>query len=162
MPLVVATLTDQLRSFLDATFEGFVDYPEDEADAAAKWATAIDTYTGTGLLVFPPSVAGLAAKDVLEAGMEGMSVPGAGPVVFDSAFALYCTALAAGMAPAFVATPPPPGTLAPALAAQALLGIVPGGVPAAIQLAAVASIIDAYFHTGTATPASGGPPAPWA
>jgi hypothetical protein len=161
MALIVATLSDALRSFLDPDFSGFVDFPADEVDAASKWSAAIDLYTGSGLLVTPPSTAGPAAKEAMAVAMLGMSAPGVGPVFFDVAFLAYATALGAGMLPAFVATPPPI-PLSTTLVPSALAAVVPGGVPPSIQVPILAGIIDLWFRTATVTPSGGGVPVPWA
>jgi hypothetical protein len=160
MALIVLTLTEALRSFMDEDAPNFVGYPADETEAAAAWAAAIDAYTGAGLLLTPLSATGAVAKPALQAALEGMSVPGAGPVVMEAAFLAYASALVPGMLPAFIGTPPPP-VLSVLLAAQGALAIATP-TPPAIQGAGVALVIDAWFRLGTATPSGGGPTVPWA
>ena len=93
-----AVLTDELRKFMDESHGSFIGFPEDELDAAEKWAAAIDAYAGTNLtdLTFLAVVTPLAAsgaKTALVAGLSGMSVPAAGPGVFDVAMTAYAAAL---------------------------------------------------------------------
>lgn len=161
MPLVVATLTTELQKFMDDSYGGFVAFPTDELDAAALWAAAIDTYAGVNLT--PPSTASAAAKSALQGGLTGMSAPGAGPAIFDTAFVAYASAMALGMAPAMVGVPPVPGTLVVGLVASAAAALPPNpSKPPAVQLGILAGVIDTWFRTGTATPSGGGPPVPWA
>lgn len=160
MPLVVATLTTELQKFMDESYAGFTGWPADELDAAAKWATAIDTYAGVNLI--PASTAAAAAKSALQGGLSGMSAPGAGPAIFDAAFVLYAAAIAGGQAPAFVGVPPLPGTLLVGLVASAVAALPPNPPkPPAVQLGILAGVIDAWFRTGSATPSGGGSPIPW-
>jgi hypothetical protein len=131
----------------------FDKFPPDGPTAAKDWATAVDAYASA---VIPPSTTAAAAKSALQGALAGMSAPGAALVAFPAAFTAYAAALGGGMAPAFVAVPPPaPLVLAPVFA----LGMT--GAPASAVVAQIASIIDLWFRTGTATPAAGGPPVPW-
>lgn len=163
-----AVLTDELRKFMDESHGSFIGFPEDELDAAEKWAAAIDAYAGTNLtdLTFLAVVTPLAAsgaKTALVAGLSGMSVPAAGPGVFDVAMTAYAAALGVGMQPGHTATPPVLGSLVVSLAASAAAALPPNPPkPPAVQLAIIAGVIDAWFRTGTATPSGGGSPAFWA
>jgi hypothetical protein len=74
----------------------------------------------------------------------------------ETAFATFATALATGMAPAFVAVPPP----APIGFATLFAKPYPTTHAAAAQ--AVSDAIDVWMKTGTATPAAGGSPQNWA
>lgn len=161
MPLLVTTLAAAIQKFTDPDFEGFEGFPEDDAAAAAAWAAAIDTYTGAGANIVPPSTTGVVARGALETALLGLSAPGAAIALFDVAFAAYATSLAGGMAPAFTATPPPAllSNTPPTIAAVFAAGVA--GADGATQAAAMALLIDTWFRTGTATPSSGGSPAPW-
>lgn len=163
MPLDPSVLTASLRSFMDKDYSGFAGFPVDELDAAARWANAVDAYTGGGANIIPIAievVPGM-AKAALQAGLSGMSVPLAGPLIFDVAFVAYATTLGVGMAPAFVAVPPIPGTLSVALLAQAALSLPPNPSKSpAEQLPLIAGVFDLWFRTATATP-PGGSPVPW-
>lgn len=162
MPLSASTLETELRKFMDPSYGGFVAWPANDAAAAQAWADAMDIYTGAGLGILPQSVNGALAKAALVAGLSGMSAPGAAIPLFDTAFAAYALSIAGGMAPAFVAVPPPlllsvtPPTLATILATGM------GGASAAVQAATFAAWIHTWFTTGSATTSGGGPPAFWA
>ncbi len=159
MPLLPTTLVAKIREFNDEKYENFTGFPKSPVEAAAKWAAALDAYTGSGALVFPPSTTGAAAKTAFEIVMA-TSNPATAMVQFDLAFLTYATTLGLGMAPAFVATPPPT-PLTPLLAALVPAALVPPGVPAAVQIGLQASVIDTWFRTALATP-PGGSPVPWA
>lgn len=161
MPLIPLTLHDELRKFMDEdspTFEGF---PADEGAAAELWAGAIDAYAGLNILPTPTPIATASARAALSVGLLGMSAPGAGPLLFEAAFSAYAAAIALGMGPSFVATPPPPG-LAVAMAAVGaaqLALVVP--ISTADQLLLHVGVIDFWFRTGTSTPSGGGSVSPW-
>lgn len=170
MPRNVVTLHEAMREFMDEDYAGFVSFPTNEADAAVRWANAIDRYTGNGLSITPPAVfpgAGNLAREALVLGLAGMSAPPplGGAAVMDAAFAAYASALAGAMITAVItaATPPPPGALSIALAAAAAPAMIPGGaVTPEIQTLAIASAIHVWFSTGTYVGAAGPPPVFWA
>lgn len=168
MPRNVVTLHEAMREFMDEDYAGFVSFPVDEADAAERWADAIDRYTGSGASITPPVVTpgvGSAARDALALALAGMSTPApvGGPAVMDIAFAAYASTLAGAMITTVItaATPPPLGALSVALAAAALPGFTPPGVPAEIQTLALAAAIHAWFSTGTYVGSAGPPPVFW-
>jgi len=153
MPLVPAILIQELTKFMDDKAPTFDKFPPDDPAAAKAWATAVDAYASA---VIPPSTAAAAAKSAMQGALTGMSAPGAAAVAFPGAFSAYAATLGGGMAPAFIAVPPPaPLVLAPVF----ILGMT--GAPASAVVAMMASIIDVWFKTGTATPAAGGSPVPW-
>jgi hypothetical protein len=73
----------------------------------------------------------------------------------DAAMTAFAATVGAGMAPAFVAVPPP------APVNFALLFAEPYPATAAEFGQRVGSAIDVWMRTGTATPAIGGAPIPW-
>jgi hypothetical protein len=73
----------------------------------------------------------------------------------DAAFQAFGAAVGLGMAPAFVAVPPP------APVGFASLFAKPYQTSAAAAAAHLTPAIDAWMRTGTATPAIGGSPIPW-
>lgn len=153
MPLMPPMLTKELTKFMDDKAPTFDKFPPDGPAAAKAWAGAIDAYAKG---VIPPSTTAAAAKSALEGALMGMSAPGAALVAFPAAFTAYAAALGGGMAPAFIATPPPaPIVFAPAMAAGM------AGAPASAVVPQIATIIDLWFRTGMAVPALGGPPVPW-
>lgn len=162
MVLSATTLSNELRKFLDPDYGSFTGFPTSEANAAAKWATAMDVYTGAGLGITPSSVNGAAAKALLEAGLNGMAAPGAGPAAFETGFAAYALSIAGGMSATHTATPPAAGTLSPAIAAQGAANLPPNPPqPPSVQVPLLAGVIHTWFITGTATPNGGGPTINW-
>ena len=168
MALDPLLLTDAIRTFTDPDFGSFAGFPQNDAEAATAWATAIDTYTGGGLTITPPSLAGAAAFTAMQTGLAGLSLPGAAVALFDASFTAYAGALALGMIQGAVsAATPPPTTVSvplfptpvPSIPALFVLGV--GGADAATQAAAMANIIDVWFRRGTFV-SGGGSPAPWA
>lgn len=155
MPLLVATLQEQLALFLDKTATGYAP-PDDAAHAAFLWGEAVDAYVAT---IAPPSLTMALAKPLLVAGLSGMRT--AGPAALEAGFSAYAAQLALGMLPAFAAaTPPLPGTLITGVLPLAALGLA--GASPSSQVAALASVIDLWFRTGTAVPIAGPPPIFWA
>lgn len=145
MPLSASTLESQLRD----TFEH---HGETIADCAARWANAISSYFAT---VTPPSSTQAPARAALQAQLAtAFALPSAIPAM-TAALSAYTAALGVGMAPAFVAVPPPtPFTWATLLAP-------PYPETAAEAARKIASALDVWARTGKATPGSGGSPAPW-
>lgn len=151
-------LESKLREFMDESYSGFVGWPANDAEAAQAWGDAIDAYV-TGITPVSTTVA--AAKAALVLGLSGLSAPGAAVALLDASFAAYAATVGGGMAPAFVAVPPLPGTFTLALSPVLVANAVPG-VTGPVAVAALAACIDLWFRTGTATPSGGGPPVPWA
>jgi len=152
--LDVSLLTDRLRAFSDEQFSGFTGWPQDEAEAAEALAGAMAEYAA---VVIPASTTVSQAETAMVGALAGMNAPGAAPAVIPAAFAAFATALAPGMAAAGFTATPPAGV--PALAAVAAAGL--GGASAETCLSQVASIVDIWMKTGTATPTSGGAPINW-
>lgn len=144
MPLSSATLESRLRD----TFER---PGETVADCAAKWAGAISTYFAA---IAPPSSSQVAARAALQAQLAAaFALPNAIPGM-TTAMTAYAAALGAGMAPAFAAVPPPVPFTWVALLAP------PYPETAALAAKKIASAMDTWARTGTATPVSGSP-VPW-
>lgn len=133
MPLDPVTLQSALGDL-------FATPPLTAAECAAAWASALSDYASG---VVPPSATVAAAATTLQAALAAaFAAPGA-PSSVDAAFAAFAATVGAGMAPAFVATPPP----AP-LGVIALLGAPAPSHPAAA--AGFAAHIDGWFKSGTA------------
>lgn len=144
MPLNLPGLTSGLTDF----FENYDSENDTEATQASRWADEIRTFT-TAIVpaVLPPAQD--AAKAAFEAALSGMSGSGAGIAIFDSAFAAYATALAAAMIPA-----PPGGNVPPPVLLSVTLSPVfvsnnMSGVTAAQAATSIATVIQAWFITGT-------------
>lgn len=163
MALLIATLAEEIRKFADKDFVGFVGFPATDVDAGIAWANAIDVYVGNGAAITPPvtPLAATGAKEALALALAGISAPGAAIAIFDVAFAAYALALIAGMLPGFVGTPPPLllSVTPPTIATVFLAGAA--GATASVQATAMATLIHAWFVTGTATPSGGGASSPW-
>lgn len=152
MPLTPPILTNELAKFMDDQVPSFEGFPS-ATNVGQKWAAAVDAYASK---VIPASIAAAIAKTAMAGAMAGASAPGAGTAAIPAAFAAYAATLGGGMAPAFVAVPPPaPLSLDPAFA----VGMSGGSASAVISQ--IVTIVDTWFRTGTATPALGGPPVPW-
>jgi hypothetical protein len=145
MPLSSATLESRLRD----TFE----HPgATTADCSAKWAAAIGTYFAA---IAPPSSTQAAARAALQTQLAAsFALPNAIPSM-TTALTTYVVALGAGMAPAFVAVPPPVPFAWVALLAP------PYPETGALAAKKIASALDTWARTGTATSSSGGAPIPW-
>ena len=122
------------------------------ASAAQGWATAVNNYV---IAIVPPSITIAAATATLTSALASAFAvrPTAAPAM-EAAFLAFATTLGAGMAPAFVATPPV-GQIG--FAAQ-----FAGARPSSHAIAAsqISALIDAWFRTGIATPIVG-PPVVW-
>ena len=149
MPLLLSALT----STPGLPGAGERDYPSTLADAARQWAAAVGAYAAG---IAPPTTALAAAESALEAQLAtAFAAPHPGSLSqVEAAFTAFAAALALGMAPAFVGTPPPGPvgfatlTGAPQTRAEGTL--------------AVATLIDTWFRTGLAAPVlPPSTPIPW-
>lgn len=150
--LVALTIENKLRELNDQAYAGFVGFPADVAACALAWATAVDTYASA---IIPASSSSAAAKTAFQTTMLGLAGAN-GLVILTAAFTAYATALATGMAPTFIATPPP--------IPIDISSIIPVGLAGAdghTIATLLATIIDTWFRTGTATPSGGGSPVLW-
>lgn len=151
MPLNIAALTGTPG----LPGAGERDYPPTTAALASEWSAAITAWASA---IVPPSAAVTAAGEAFEvsllAAFNNPDQAARLPLV-TTAFTTWAVTVGGGMAPAFVAVPPP----APVPWAAAFAG---GNLPTRVAgVAAVASTLDAWARTGTATPSGGGPPVPW-
>jgi len=144
MALVVDTLS--------SSFESFFSSPPDTAlGCAESWAGCMRDYA---LSISPPSVTVEAAQLVLSSTLasifETSVIASATASAMEGAWAVFAATVAAGMAPAFAATPPP-GLVGFLILFQAS--------PPSTHLEAAqrfSSRIDTWIRTGTAVPAGGG------
>jgi hypothetical protein len=145
MPLAPTLLQSALEAF-------FADAPPSDGACADAWAAALLDYAAG---VVPASAAVGSAADTLAAALAAaFATPAAAPAV-DAAFTAFAASVGVGMAPAYVATPPP----APLGIAGLLAAPAPDHAAAA---AAFTTLIDTWFRTGIATLAA--PPntvVPW-
>lgn len=147
MPLVASALQASLTQL--ATHPG-----ASVADCAQAWADAVRDYAAT---VVPPSTAVAAAGLTLASQLtSAFALRPSAASAMDVAFTAFAATLGAGMAPAFVAVPPP------APVGFASLFAKPFQATSAAAASHVATVLDTWMRTGTATPAAGGGPSPWA
>lgn len=145
MPLVAAGLQQSLQALSESPGATI-------ADCAQLWANAIQSYAAP---VAPPSATVAAAGALLATQLAAAFGLPAAASAMDAAMTSFAATVGAGMAPAFVAVPPP------APVNFALLFAEPYPTTAAEFGQRVGSAIDAWMRTGTATPALGGAPIPW-
>jgi hypothetical protein len=151
MALISNTLVNGIRAINDQEYSGFAEFPESVAEAADRWATAINNYAS---LVTPPSATATLAKEALKAQL--LLVDTLGVDAFVNGLSAYASALAGGMAPAFTGTPPPVSiVLAPIFASGF------AGASSETQANAIASAIDLWFKTGTAINTTSGVTVTW-
>lgn len=127
------------------------DPPPTIAECATAWADALEAHFSA---VVPASTTVSAARATLETALAAAFASPAAAPGMEAAFAAFATTVGGGMAPAFVATPPP----APVgFAAQFLVQPTTHAEAAA----AIASLVGTWARTGSATPSGGGSPVPW-
>lgn len=144
MPLDAAELESQVEALA-------ADPPPTIAGCAAAWADAVEAHFSA---VVPASTTVSEARATLETALaSAFASPAAAPGL-EAAFAAFAVTVGAGMAPAFVATPPP------APVGFALQFLVQPTTHAAAA-AAIAALLDTWARTGTATPSGGGAPVAW-
>lgn len=144
MPLDTAGLQPDIEALASSPGETV-------AACATQWANAMGDYAAS---VVPASTTVSAATSALQTALAGAFASPAAAPGMESAFSAFAASVGLGMAPAFVATPPP-GPVG--FAAQFL--VQPPTHAAAAT--AIAGLIDVWMRTGTATPSGGGPPVPW-
>jgi hypothetical protein len=144
MPLNPSGLTTQLTG-------NFATPGPDYASCGQQWATAVQNYAAA---IVPASTAVAAAATTLAGALaSAFALPNALPSM-DSAFTAFAVTVGAGMAPAFVAVPPPsPINFA------SIFGVT--RLTHADAASAISTLIDSWMRTGTATPSGGGAPVPW-
>lgn len=154
MALVKANLESALKALMDPNDVGFTTFPASTPITAERWSTIINNYASS---VIPASLGSAAAKLALQTTLLGID-PNTqnGLVLFANGLTAYAAALGAGMAPAFIAVPPPIPIVLSTMSAAGLAG-ASGSDCASI----LATLIDTWFRTGTATPSGGGSPIFW-
>lgn len=145
MPLAAAGLQADLETL-------FGSGPDTAAQAAQEWADAVQAYFAG---VIPSSLTVAAAATTLAGALtSAFSASSGAAAAMESAFSAFAATVGGGMAPAFVATPPPGP-----VGFSSLLSTNQATQAAAAQ--AWASAIDTWAKTGTATPSAGGSPVNW-
>jgi hypothetical protein len=155
MPLAPSTLQSDLAAFFAAppvVMAGDdVDYTSSRSACASEWADAMTSYAAA---VVPASTTVAAASAVLLSSLASAFATPSAAAAVDTAFQTWAASVGAGMAPAFVAVPPPspPGFAAGLGTTQASHGAA---------AAYWSGLIDTWCRTGTATPSGGGSAVPW-
>jgi hypothetical protein len=133
MPLT----TPLLQSALEALF---AEPPPTGGACADAWACAMLDYAA-GIL--PPSATVDAAADTLAAALAAAFATPAAALAVDDAFMAFAVTVGGGMAPAYVATPPP--------AALGIASLFTAPAPTHVAAAATfGALIDTWLRTGTA------------
>jgi hypothetical protein len=144
MPLVADVLKAQIMMFAQEP-----NFPANAAAAANSWASAVGTYATP---ITPPSLTVAAAQAALMGSLTGVSADAQNfGMVFPTAMMSFATLVGAGMAPAFVAVPP----------TSPLNITLSENDDTDKAVGDLATAVDSWLKTGTATPAAGGPPVPW-
>ncbi len=150
MPLDPSGLETDFAAFFAAPPNGAGNVAASRAACAIQWASALTSYAAA---VVPPSTAVAAAGTALQAAFVS-AMGGVSLGAFDAAITAWAAAIGAGMAPGFVATPPPSSSV-----------FVTEGAVLRVSSATAASdwaaSIDAWMRTGTATPSGGGAAVAW-
>lgn len=132
MPLNPASLQSSLESL-------FATPPATRAACAQAWADAVNGYSAA---IVPASTTVAAGVAALSSSLASAFAAPSAASPFDAAFAAFAVTVAGGMLPAFTGVPP----AAPLNIASLLATTQPTHAAAA---AAWASLIDAWFRTGT-------------
>lgn len=132
--------------------ELFAEPPATVAECADAWAAAVGAYASG---VVPASATVAAAQAALAGALLSAFQTPAAAAPMEAAFTAFATTVGAGMAPAFVATPPPSPV------GIATLSAPPHPETHAAAANKYATAIDVWMKTGTATPSVGGAPVPW-
>lgn len=137
---------------LASDIQSATDEPGDSAAACAQtWANIMGSYFAG---VVPASTTVSAAQASLQSALVSAfsAEAGAGLGLLETAFTAFAATIGAGMAPAFVAVPPPmPVGFANLEPAE----------DAASTATNLATLISTWAQSGTATPSAGGSPVPW-
>lgn len=153
MALDINTLVTEIRKISDKDFQDFEGFPDDIVAASERWASAIETYATN---IIPISTTISVAKEAMKSLLLTATAPGSALTVLPQSIAAFTNAVAPGMAPAFTAVPP---VGQPIL--EPVYAIGNAGGSASEVANAFASVVDAFFRTGLATPSGGGTPINW-
>lgn len=145
MPLLPTTLKQQLQALSEHPGSTI-------ADCAKQWSDAVQAYA---VGIVPPSTTVAVAAGALQGQLTSAFATLAAAPLMDQAFTAFALAVGGGMAPAFVAVPPP----APLGFATLFAEPYPSTAEAFAERMGTA--IDLWMRTGTATPSIGGSPVPW-
>lgn len=152
MAFIKSNLREEFEKFADATSPNFIESPQSKEDAAEYWANALDIYGST---VTPVST-NVAAAHLAFVNLFNTMTVLTGAVIFPTCFTAYGSALASGMSPAFIGTPPPNPPIFTSVQAAAVAG---ANQTQCLDL--IVDIIDIWFKSGTATPSGGGSTINW-
>lgn len=153
MALSKSILKSNLQTFCNENSPSFSGFPESFGGAATVWAKAFDAYAK---MVIPASSTTQAAKTAfrqqfrLSQDMQDISF-------LSACFAAYTKVLAAGMAPAFIATPP----LQSALNLRILQELGTNGSSSSDCIDTLVALVDTWMRTGIAVNAVTGVSTLW-
>lgn len=154
----MALVKETLKTGLIALVSNPDVFPNSYELSAQNFGSAINSY---GSLVTPPSTTSAVALSAFIATYIG-SRPKKNIEILTDAVKTYCAALATGMAPVFIATPPTVvAEQAMKVAINAASKIALKGGSASNWAIATANAIDAYFRTGIAVNSTSGVTVTW-
>lgn len=144
MPITQTSMKTDFQSGFSAGYTSF-------AAAGQGWANAVGNNITS---IVPASTTVAAAKATLQASLSSaFALPNAIPAM-TTAFTAFAVTVGAGMAPAFVAVPPPVPLNLAALFATTRSSH-------SVAATDVSNLICTWLRTGTATPSGGGAPINW-
>jgi hypothetical protein len=154
MPLIKVTLKDAIWSITEPRLFG-KEYPANKIEAVVRWSECFEEYTRT---IIPSTTTLQAAIGAFRGIFITYSLEAQDALLkLSAAVHAFAAALAPGMAAGgFIATPPP---IPPDFVPVYIFGVGGGSGKECAEM--IADIADAYFRTGTAVPAGGGPVVPW-
>jgi hypothetical protein len=161
MPLQSPLLVSELRKFMDKEYEQFQGFPKDPTHQNTqerfqnKWANAVFIYSGTQ--IFPPSTSGVQAREAMKKTLSKIdnTTLGGGIGGLKDGLVAYVTQLGLGMQPTFTANPPQRSNLN-------LQVLSTPNNDASLVATQLATQIDSWFKTGTATNNTSGATVNWA
>ncbi len=155
MPLNPSGLQSTLASFFASppvvVAGDVVDLAASRSACASQWASAMQSYAAA---VLPASTTVAAAAATLSSSLAAAFALPSATAAVDAAFQAFAATVGSGMAPAFVAVPPPlpPGFVTFVATTRA---------SHALGASDCKTLIDTWLRTGTATPSGGGAPVNW-
>jgi hypothetical protein len=130
---------------------GGADYPATRTLCANAWGDAIQAWAAT---VVPASTTVTAATATLKTALDAAFAAPSAAAGMETAMTAFALTVAGGMAPAFIAVPPPaPVGFAAQFASNA--------TTRQLGVDKVANALQAWALTGLATPSGGGPAVNW-
>ena len=138
--LLPSTIVTTIRAYTDPLYIGFTVFPASEEEAIEALANVFYQYS---LTIVPACVTQAAAREVMKIELAGMNAAGAAPAKITAAALTFASAL---LMEGYTSVPPPTPL---DLSSVAAIGFAGGS--AEVCATELATVIDAWFRTGTAT-----------